>query len=167
MQASEELTNPFPTYERRHASRISNAGASTSQVLTSSYKIADVGIGVASVLGAFIATNLAAMPGHAAGFLVLRISVKNLLLLAFFAVVWSGIFRAFGLYQKQNCKLNLDTVLRLTSASAGGSLFAFLFVVTSRAGAFGRNTVLVSWLLSVALAIAVRVVLNGLTDRQP
>ena len=115
-----------------------------------------------SVLGAFIVTNLGALPGHAAGFLALRVSVKNLLLMVVFTSVWTSIFRAAGLYQNRNRQLNFETILRLIAASAGGSSFALLFVITSRAGAFGHDTVLVSWLLAVSLAIGVRIMLNAL-----
>lgn len=163
MQASQELSKPFPSYERDLASPAGGVGASATQILTSSYKIADIAIGLVSVVGAFMITNLGAMPGHAAGFLALRVSVKNLLLLAFFALAWAATFRAFGLYRNQNRRLNAETIVRLAAASAAGASFAILFVITSRAGAFGHGTTLVFWLLAVCLAVAVRVILNALT----
>src|SRR5687768_1176026 len=119
-----------------------------SRFLILSYRIVDVAVGVASVLGAFIITNLSALPGDAAGFLALRVSIKNLLLLALFAFVWSSIFRAFGLYHKP--RLNLDAILRLIVATACGSSFALLLMFTSRAGRFRLSTVFLSWILAVS-----------------
>jgi exopolysaccharide biosynthesis polyprenyl glycosylphosphotransferase len=162
MQASEQLSNPFGNSAHAAAS-CAAVGTSSSQFLNSSYKIADVLIAGVSVLGAFILTNLAAMPGHFAGFLALRVSVKNLLLMAFFTLVWSTIFRVAGLYQNQNRKLHVGTILRLIAVSAMGGSFAVLFVITSRAGAFRLDTVLVTWLLAVSLAIGVRIMLNALS----
>ena len=165
MQASGEFPKQFPTYER-DSSALSGIGvsvASASQFLTLSYKVADVVIAILSVLGAFIITNLAALPGQAAGFLSVRISVKNLLLLIVFSFLWSSTCRSFGLYRNQNRKLSFEAILRLLAATLTGSSLALIFVVTSRAGAFSFGTVFVFWALSIILAIAVRVLLNALT----
>lgn len=136
-----------------------------SRIFTSSCEVADPAIALFGVIAAFILTNLGSVPGHAAAFLALRVSVKSLLLLVLFAGTWSVCFRAFGLYRKESQRLNVETVVRLLAASAAGSSVALLFVLTSRAGAFGHGTTLVFWLLAVSSAIAVRVVLNALNNR--
>lgn len=163
MQASGRFPKYFSTYDRDLVTASSGIGASGSQLLTLSYKVADVAIAILSVPAAFIITNFAALPGQVAGFLSLRISIKNLLLLIVFSFLWSGACRCFGLYRNQNRKLSLETVLRLLAATLTGSSLALIFVVTSRAGAFRFDTVLVFWTFSIILAIAVRVLLNALT----
>jgi FlaA1/EpsC-like NDP-sugar epimerase len=164
MQASQELSTSFPSAARAITPPLAAAGASAAQVLSSSYRIADVSIAIVSVLAAFLITNLGALAGHAKGFLALRISIKNLLLMFLFGLVWSGCYRAFGLYQNQNRQLNVETVMRLMAASSAGCSFALFFVITSRAGAFGHGTLLLAWLLSISMAICVRFVLNALHE---
>ncbi len=85
--------------------------------------------------------------------------------MVFFGGTWSVCFRAFGLYRRESRRLNVETVVRLLAASAAGSSVAILFVLTSRAGAFGHGTTLIFWLLAVFSATAVRVILNALNDR--
>ena len=162
MQAIPKLPDLFPADERvLPLSPHAPVKTSASRFLILSYRIADVAIAVGSVLGAFIITNLSALPDDAAGFLALRVSIKNLLLLTLFALVWTSVCRAFGLYQ--NPRLNLDTILRVIAASACGSSFTLLLMFTSRAGRFRLSTVFLSWILAVALTIAARVVLGALT----
>jgi len=163
MQASGKFPKHFLAYERDLATTLSGIGASASQFLTLSNKVADVAIAILSVLGAFILTNLAALPGQVAGFLALRISVKNLLLLIIFSFLWSSTCRLFGLYRNQNRNLGFETILRLLAATLTGSLLALIFVVTSRAGAFRLDTVLVFWAISIILSISARGLLNALT----
>lgn len=159
MQATQELSNRFPS-SRSFRMKAGRADDSPSP-LTSLYKFLDIAIAEIGLVVAFIITNLGSMPGTAAGFLALRVSVKNLLLLAFFAFAWSAVFHAFGLYRTENRQINLETIVRLLAAGAAGSSLAILFVVTSRAGAFGHGTTLVFWLIAISSAITIRVLLEG------
>jgi FlaA1/EpsC-like NDP-sugar epimerase len=170
MQASSELSNPRLSYEDGFAPTVDGLETPARKIQLSSYKIADIAIAVVSLLGAFLLTNLGAVAQHGASFLELRVSTNNLLLIVFFALAWSTTFQAFGLYRHQNRRLNLETIVRVLAASAAGASFAILFVITSRAGAFGHGTTLVFWLLAVCLAVAVRVILNLLivpANRRP
>ncbi|HVQ36032.1 MAG TPA: sugar transferase, partial [Pyrinomonadaceae bacterium] len=76
------------------------------------------------------------------------------------AFLWSGVCHAFGLYRTH--KRNPDAIIRAASASVCGGLFILVFMMTSRAGLFGLNAVLLAWFLAVASTTAVRLVLNAL-----
>src|SRR6185503_7300158 len=89
MQASQETLKPFPVYKRALTSSLISVVPTTSHFFSWSYEFADVVLGVSTVIGACVLTNLSALLGRAGGFLALRVSIKNLLLILFFAVVWS------------------------------------------------------------------------------
>jgi exopolysaccharide biosynthesis polyprenyl glycosylphosphotransferase len=101
------------------------------------------------------------MPEDATGFLALRVSVKNLFLITLFTLQWSAICHAFGLYQKQ--RRNPDAIMRAVAASVCGGLFILLFMMTSRAGLFGLNAVLLAWCLAIFSTVAVRPLFNALS----
>jgi exopolysaccharide biosynthesis polyprenyl glycosylphosphotransferase len=162
MRASLELSKQIPSLERRLAfARSDRVKASASQFLTRSYKIADVLIAILCVPTAFIITNSGAMPEDATGFFALRVSVKNLLLITIFALQWSAICHAFGLYRKQ--RRNPDAIMRAAAASVCGGLFILLFMMTSRAGLFGLYAVLFAWSLAIFSTVAVRPLFNALS----
>jgi exopolysaccharide biosynthesis polyprenyl glycosylphosphotransferase len=161
MRASLELSKQLPPLERRLAyARPDRVKASASQFLTRSYKIADILIAILCVPTAFIFVHIRTMPDDATGFLAIRVSVKNVLLITFFALLWSAICHAFGLYQKQ--RRNRDAIMRAAAASVCGGLFILLFMMTSRAGLFGLNAVFLAWCLAISSTIAVRLLLNAL-----
>jgi exopolysaccharide biosynthesis polyprenyl glycosylphosphotransferase len=161
MQASQEISKPFPPFKRPIAPPLFPVAPTTTNSLSWPYKLADVLLAIAAVIGAFILTNFSTMPGQAAGFLALRVSVKNLLLIVFFALLWSGICHAFRLYQPGRLQvIPLQSLLFATGCGSSGTL---IFVLTSRAGAFKITTVLATWLLSLSLAIAVRLLIRTLT----
>jgi len=160
MQARGEITNLF-SFERAVAPRSSiSKKKSASELLTGIHKAMDVSIGVASVLAAFVIANLGSLPGNAAGFLTLRISVKNLLFTLIYAVLWSSIHHAFGVYKSR--RPNWDAVRRMAGATTVASGFAVIFVVTSRSGAFRLSTVLLAWIIALSLSISARMVFSTL-----
>ena len=162
MQARGELTNVFQSLERVIAPRPSVAKKkSATEFLTGIHKATDVSIGVASVITGFVIANVGSLPGNAAGFLTLRISVKNLLFTVIYAVLWSSVHHAFGVYKSQ--RLNWDAMRRLIGATTVASAFAVIFVVTSRSGAFRPETVLLGWAIALGLSIAARIVFSTLT----
>ena len=161
MRARLELSNQLSSRERRlAAARPVRVKTSASQFLIRSYKIADLLIAILCVPTAFIFINLHTMPDDSAGFLALRVSVKNLLLITLFALQWHAICHTFGLYQKQ--RRNPDAIMRAVGASVCAGLFILLFMMTSRAGLFGLNAVLVAWCLAIFSTVAVRLLLNAL-----
>ena len=161
MRASLELSKRIPRAERPiAAARPIPVKTSASQFLILSYKLADIVISILCVPSAFILVNLRNMPDDVTGFLALRVSVKNILLLTLFTILWSLICHGFGLYRKQGRKS--EVLLRATAASVSGGLFILLFMMTSRAGLFGLGTVFLAWLLAIAATVFVRLMLNAL-----
>ena len=88
------------------------------------------------LVGVFIGSNWGQIPGGLAGFLALRLSVKNLLVSAIFLTAVASAFHIFGL-TKPAVKTSLrDELANLTKACVVAAIFAFLFPLTSNAGAF-------------------------------
>ena len=161
MRASLDLSKELMSVERRVASAHPvPARTPASQFLTRSYKIADVLIAILCIPVAFIVINMSKTPDDATGFLALRVSVKNLLLITLFALLWSGICHGFGLYRKQ--WRNSEAILRAAAASIGGGIFIMLFKVTSRAGLFGIDTVFLAWCLAIVSTVTIRVLFDAL-----
>lgn len=160
MQAKREVPHPSRNFEGVRALRPISA-RKTSQRLGWPYFLADIAVAVASVFLAFLITTANSMPADAAGFLALRISIKNLLVTAIFAWAWIGFFRAFGLYQRRADRYR---VLRIMVATACGSSCALLFVITSRAGTFKVDAVLLTWIVASSLSLATRFLLRTLTE---
>jgi exopolysaccharide biosynthesis polyprenyl glycosylphosphotransferase len=100
------------------------------------------------------------MPADVTGFLALRVSIKNVLLITLFALLWSAICHGFGLYRKQ--RRNPDAIMRAAAAGVCGGVFILLFMMTSRAGLFGISTVFLAWAMAIFATVAVRPVLNAL-----
>lgn len=124
------------------------------------YRISDIVIAVVSPVCAFILTNIDSMPNDAGGFLALRITIKNLLLVGLFAFSWSNLFRVFGVYDDR--RLAQPSVLRLLAACTCGNVFAIVFALTSRAGRFQLSAVVLSWIFSATLVLLIRLFMGSL-----
>src|ERR1700752_5263764 len=153
MQAKREVSNPSPEFEGVRPPRTPVSVRKSSRVLGWPYLITDVTVAIASVFLAFLITNVNSIPGDAAGFLALRISIKNLLVTAIFVWAWIVCFRAFGLYER---RANRHLTPRIIIAPACGSSCALLFVITSRAGTFKIDAVLLTWLIAFLLTVTAR-----------
>lgn len=121
------------------------------------YHAADGMVAILSLSLAFLINNLDSLPPDIAGFLALRVSIKNLLGLAIFVCAWIGFVRLFGLYRRRSTR---DANLRLLGASACGSSCALFFVFTSRSATFGFDGVVLLWVIALSLTLAVRFVLR-------
>jgi len=119
-------------------------------------------IGLAALVVAFLITNLGRMPQGFGEFLALRLTVKNLVLLAAFALIWRRICTASGLYQWKVVRRRRDEAIRILMATGVGGAVALIFAAISVTGAFQVVTVL-SWVVGTAAAILlVRRFLHGL-----
>jgi exopolysaccharide biosynthesis polyprenyl glycosylphosphotransferase len=136
------------------------AQASAHAALINLYKFLDIAIALGAILAAFVISNLDLIPSDAAGFLALRITIKNLLLLVLYALGWSSICRRVDLYPQS--RLNRTTILRIVAVCSFGSVLAMVFPVTSRAGTFHSGTLALAWVLSIVLMTLVRAVLGSL-----
>jgi exopolysaccharide biosynthesis polyprenyl glycosylphosphotransferase len=123
--------------------------------------VSDVLAAIISIVLAFLITNLNSLPADFAGFLALRVSIKNLLGMAIFLCAWISLFRAFGLYRRRSYR---DGNLRLLAATACGSSCALFFVLTSRSAAFGFGAVGWCWLIGFTLTLIFRFFVRTLTE---
>jgi exopolysaccharide biosynthesis polyprenyl glycosylphosphotransferase len=114
----------------------------------------DTGLAVGILLGVFLLTNVQRMPGGSQEFLALRLTVKNLLLIAGFAVVWRLVCGLFGLYDWYKIRTRASEAGRVLPVVACGSAAALTFPLLSVTGAFGFGAVLYFWIgTSVALLL--------------
>ena len=81
-----------------------------------------------------IVGNLHDMPQGLAGFLGMRLSVKNALLIGAFAWVWPLVLSACGLYAPHRLRTGQGEWPRLAAAGAVGCVLAMVFPLTSRSG---------------------------------
>jgi exopolysaccharide biosynthesis polyprenyl glycosylphosphotransferase len=158
MQASSEVPTPFRGFDNAPA-RITADWPRSLPLLGWPYRAADGTVAIVSLGLAFLINNLNYLPPDVAGFLALRVSIKNLIGFVIFVCAWVGFFRAFGLYQRRSSR---DANLRLIGASACGSSCALFFVFTSRSATFGFNAVVWFWLIALALTLTIRFVLRVL-----
>src|SRR6185369_5781426 len=115
MQTRRELPNVFrPFGEYRALSSAARRETFSSVFSARVSQISDVLCAIVSVPAAFLISNINTMPANVTGFLALRVSVKNLLLTTVFALLWTAVFRAFGLYEKRT---GAYSGLRLIAAS--------------------------------------------------
>ncbi|HEX6186945.1 MAG TPA: sugar transferase [Pyrinomonadaceae bacterium] len=161
MQARREFSKPFRDLEAVPASTTADSPRSACQLLGWSYRAGDALAALVSIAAAFLITNLNTLPADFAGFLRLRVSVKNLLVMVIFAGLWLAIIYGLGLYRKRSRRY---AALRLIAATACGSLCALLFVFSSNTGAFRFDAVIWCWIIALPLTLSVRLFLRNMTE---
>ena len=127
-------------------------------------RVVDTPLALAVLLGVFVAMNLGRTPAGLDGFLALRITVKNLLLVTAFAACWRLASIRFGLYTWRLVKARRDEALRVIALCTAMSSCALVFPLISVSGAFSQATVLCFWVASVVGLLAVRIVLRSLAS---
>jgi exopolysaccharide biosynthesis polyprenyl glycosylphosphotransferase len=96
------------------------------------------GLLAVSILGCvIIAGNLDGqrMPDGLEGFLAIRLTIKNVLLLAAFGLVWPAVLSACGLYSPARLRSGRGEWSRLVLASVIVGMLALVFPLTSASGA--------------------------------
>src|SRR6266516_4343001 len=124
------------------------------------YRVVDIVIAMAALVGAFVLTNSSQMPSGLEEFLGLRVTIKNLVLLGVFAFIWASVCSRLDLYDGP--RLNRVGILRIATACAGGSSFALLFPLTSHSRAFRLSAVLWLWPVTTSLSVLARFLINPL-----
>src|SRR5438874_1444090 len=84
----------------------------------------------------FVVTNLASMPRGLAAFLAVRVTLRSLLLLTAFAIVWRLTFAFFGLYDAAQLRSWREEAKRVVAACSLGTLSALIFPLSSTSGRF-------------------------------
>jgi exopolysaccharide biosynthesis polyprenyl glycosylphosphotransferase len=148
---------------------------SPSDVRATWWRFADVLLGVSILAGVVIAGNLEGdrMPRGLEEFLAIRITIKNVLLLTAFGLVWSTVLSACGLYSPGRLRSGRGDWPRLLLASSIGCLLAMVFPLISKSGAsrpehalFFGTTVLLSTAAIRATVRAAHRATRGTRQRQ-
>jgi exopolysaccharide biosynthesis polyprenyl glycosylphosphotransferase len=147
-----------------HASAWSGSSQPGPALFVRLARLSDSAVALATLIIAFLVTNVGRMPHGIQDFLALRMTVKNLLLLLAFAAAWRAICGVSGLYRWNLVRRRRDEATRVLLASAGGGAVALVFAAISVTGAFQVITVLI-WVAGTAAAmLLVRRSLHGLID---
>jgi exopolysaccharide biosynthesis polyprenyl glycosylphosphotransferase len=143
-------TGPFARTARPARSTVRRAA-----VLLRLCRYIDPLVVVSALLFVFVATNAAHVGAAGLGaFLEMRITVKNLLLLAAFAGGMQLSLGLFGLYDERAATQPAEYTVRLVGACLIGCVPVLLFPLTSRTGLFRPSTV-ASVVVVTVVALAV------------
>jgi exopolysaccharide biosynthesis polyprenyl glycosylphosphotransferase len=113
-------------------------------------------LALASLAAVLIVTNLGAMPQGLDNFLSIRVTLRNLLLLATLAVGWPLIFRLCGLYTAALVRHPWSERLRVCTACSLGSMLALVIPALSTGGGMKPSSLLYFWMLTSVATIALR-----------
>ncbi len=130
-------------------------------------QITDTAVALASLIAAFLLTNLGHMPTGLQGFLAVRITLEKLLLVGLFLVFWRSSFGISGLYDWRRIVTRSQELSSAVAASTVASSFTVIFALHSTSGAFGVGTVLYFWLAATGLVLLLRSVLRTLAFDSP
>ncbi len=118
------------------------------------------------VLGlVFLAMNGDGTPVGVDEFLLRRLTVENLLVLAGFAFVWQLVFLLFGLYDQSEARTWKAEASSVIAACTVGALFTLPFPLLSSSGAVTFGVVLAAWPLTIVAVLAARRVFRIIAER--
>jgi exopolysaccharide biosynthesis polyprenyl glycosylphosphotransferase len=126
--------------------------------------MSDTVVVISVLLAAFLTANIGQMPEGAAEFLALRVTVKNLVMLALFAVAWRLLCRTTGLYDWQSIRRRRSESARVIVTCGLVSAVALVFPAVSVTGAFSYEVVLYFWIGSSAAMLALRNLMRTLVS---
>ena len=127
-------------------------------------RIGDTVLGLAALVGSFLAANLGRMPAGAEEFLEMRLTVRNLLLLGAFMVVWRVLCGWAGLYDPARIRQRSSELARVALVCGVGTAAAMTFPLISRTGAFSPLAVLYFGAAAAGGLLLLRAVLRTVTD---
>ena len=126
---------------------------------------ADLVVGMATLAGVFLVANIGHMPDGLADFLAFRLTLKTVLLLVAFGVLWRLIFMACGLYEWDQIRTVRAEGRRIAVACSMVAMVALVFPLTTVSGAFGYYTLLSFWLCTLAAVPLTRLGLYVVANR--
>jgi exopolysaccharide biosynthesis polyprenyl glycosylphosphotransferase len=128
------------------------------------YTLMNATVVLSVLLAVFIAVNWARMPYGFGEFLAIRITVKNALVIALFFLACAVAFRSFGLSKPSPARPFWKELLQVTKACTVASVFALLFPLTTRTGAFTMTTVLYFLPAAIIACLAGRFVAHAFAE---
>jgi exopolysaccharide biosynthesis polyprenyl glycosylphosphotransferase len=129
------------------------------------FRVSDTVVVVSLLLLVFIVTNVGDMSGGIRDFLALRITVKNLLFLVVFAVVWRALSVATGLHGVEDIRDRQGEPLRVILACTLVSGVALSFPTMSVTGAFQYSAIFYFWLSSIVGILVLRTLIRAMVPR--
>jgi exopolysaccharide biosynthesis polyprenyl glycosylphosphotransferase len=112
--------------------------------------------GLVALIGSFVFANLDWMPEGLHDFLQLRITLKNVLLLLLFLVVWRLAFVMAGLYRQEYLAGGPGEAMRVIVAVGVCTLTALVFPLTTNTGAFHFSVLPQFWFVGAAGVVGTR-----------
>jgi exopolysaccharide biosynthesis polyprenyl glycosylphosphotransferase len=126
-------------------------------------RFSDTIIALGVLLGLFVVDNLGRLPRGLDDFLGARLTVKNVLILILFAVCWHLSCRMAGMYDWHGVRSRRTEAFRACVATAGGTLAAAIFPLTSASGSFRMDLLLPFPILAANLILVARAALRWVT----
>ncbi len=143
-----------PTVDRRPRSTLGYIGLA---------RVGDTVGGLLALLGGFLAANLGRMPAGMEEFLEMRLTIRNLLLLVCFMLIWRLLCSWVGLYDPMRIRRLSSEVLRVALVCGIGAAAAMVFPLISRSGAFSPLAVVYFGAVAGAGLLLLRGVLRTVT----
>jgi exopolysaccharide biosynthesis polyprenyl glycosylphosphotransferase len=116
----------------------------------------ETAIALAALAGVLIVTNLNAMPQGLDSFLSMRVTLRNVLLLAVLILGWPLILRVCGLYTAAAVRQPWGERIRVALACLIGSLLAMLIPVLGHGGGLKPSSIVYFWAITTVGTIALR-----------
>ncbi|MGH7578658.1 MAG: hypothetical protein ACREM9_00685, partial [Gemmatimonadales bacterium] len=126
-------------------------------------RVGDTAVGLVALVGGFLAANLGRVPAGMEEFLGTRLTIRNLLLLVSFMVIWRLLCSRAGLYDPARIRRLSSEVLRVALVCGIGTAAAMVFPLISRTGAFSPLAVLYFGAVAGAGLLVLRGVLRTVT----
>src|ERR1035437_5274823 len=124
-----------PRYTSGHAARENIPRGRRHFAQPAVWRAADAALAIGVLALVVVLGNLRDMPQGLLGFLEMRLSVKNVLLIRAFAWAWPFVMSVCGLYSPSRLRTGEGEWPRLVAAGAAGTGLAVGFLLTGRSGA--------------------------------
>jgi exopolysaccharide biosynthesis polyprenyl glycosylphosphotransferase len=159
----QHLTNTLPTQSSLAGEPEDSWSPPGRDYLIKTYRLFDVIATLVALVAVFTVINLKELPTDLTGFLTMRITVKNLLLLAGFSLLWQSIFKLFRLYDLMAIRSYRNEAGRVLAACSLGGLCTLIIPSASNSGAFSYLAVLCFWGTVTVTTLLTRHIVHILT----
>jgi exopolysaccharide biosynthesis polyprenyl glycosylphosphotransferase len=131
--------------ERQAAQRAPRRSRHRELLVGELYRFVHAGVVVAVMLTVFLLDHRATIPQGLAPLLLVRLTVKNALILGLFIVAWQRAFALAGLSPPEAARRWSWEARQVVLACSAGSLVLLAFPALSNSGAFGFDDVALTW----------------------
>ena len=158
------MTNPGPSSRGRRSLPVSPWQQRQVRRYLRYARIGDTAIAVVVLLGGFLASNVDRMPAGLQGFLEIRLTVRNLMLVVGFATAWRIVCGLVGLYNEKQIGDRRAEAMRILAAVTAGSAVALVFTSVSRE--FNQLAIAYYWIGSSMIMLLFRTGVRALLSLQ-